>query len=103
VATTDEPAWLLAKVDQRLTLMREKVGEPEVFKKLGAPDLILTPLSEPLTEPTPEQLERWDRTCDNCGKYCPHDLWTGSVSRDWGGLQVVMTFGVCPDCKEIRV
>jgi hypothetical protein len=97
-----EPAWLLAKVDQRLALMKDKLDSPEGRLALSVMDVVLTPLVEPPEGSTKEQFERWDRTCDNCGKYCPTTLFTGHVIRQFMGTKVNMMFGVCPECKEIN-
>lgn len=90
-----EPSWLTARADQRLALMLEKAGDNFPH---GA--LVTTPLTEP--EPGGD-FERWDRSCDNCGKYVAEGelLWTGSVFRVTPkGSQVIINFGACADCKN---
>lgn len=89
------PAWLVAKVDQRLALMDEFLRQLEFNH-----ELIMTPLDEPPEGASEAQFRKWDRTCDNCGRYCKGRFYTGNVVRELHGKQVVITFGVCPRCKE---
>jgi hypothetical protein len=102
-----EPAWLTAKVDQRLAFMAEQFGATgttdqmiEAFLK-AQPTVVFTPLTEPPENATPVQFAQWDHTCDNCGKLCPHQLYTGSVTREKWGTQVIFMFGACAECKEL--
>lgn len=95
--TIQEPPWLLAKVDQRLALIRPGL---ELAELMGDTTVVMTTLTEPPPNATPEQAKRWDRTCDCCGEYCPTTLWTGHVQRVEFGSQVIIVFGVCPTCKE---
>lgn len=97
-----EPAWLIAKVDQRLAQMSQAMDTPEGRFALSLTDIVLTPLAEPPEGATPLEFERWDKTCDNCGKHCPTSLYTGHVMRLHLGTRVNLTFGVCPECKEIK-
>ena len=68
------------------------------------PTIVMTYLSEPDHEPTREELDRWERTCDRCGTYVPDDgeFYTGSVLRVIEGRQVMFTFGVCAPCKAVK-
>ena len=100
VAEQREPAWLVAKVDQRLALMQQATGGPGLFE-LDDKTVVLLTLTEPGPGATPADFERWDKTCDNCGHYCPSSLYTGHVTREWGKIQAIITFGVCPSCKEV--
>lgn len=63
--------------------------------------LIVTPLTEPPEGATRKQYDRYDRTCDCCGKYCPwprHDFYTGVIQRSTkAGLLVIMSYGVCKE------
>jgi hypothetical protein len=96
------PAWVVAKVDQRLALMADmlsRFGNPA--PALAEYGLMMTPLSEPDEGATPDEYKIWDRSCDNCGRYCPGDFFTGSVTRTKWGTQIVFTFGTCPECKEL--
>lgn len=100
-----EPAWLTAKVDQRLAFMAEQFGAVgstdemiEAFFK-AQPTTLMTPLTEPPENAGQEQFEIWDKSCDNCGKWCPNTLSTGHTSRTKWGTQIIFMFGVCPRCK----
>lgn len=97
-----EPSWLTAAADQRLAKMRSHGVQNDV-KGMAKKPLISTPLTEPVAGATHEQYERWDRSCDNCGTFVPigTNLYTGHVFRDLDGLQVVVTFGMCADCKKL--
>lgn len=96
---TELPPWLRAMVDQRLALMSEMM-DPDLVKDAG-PSVVMTPLTEPGEGATQEELERWDRTCDRCGKDCTenHLFYTGNLTEDWQGIQVIFTFGVCHKCR----
>lgn len=98
------PPWLSAKVDQRLALMMESTGGPEAFRQFfgNHKGVIFTPLTEPDIDATKEQMEVWDRACDNCGRYCPPgtDFYTGHVTAKHQGLTILMGFGACPECQE---
>lgn len=91
-----EPPWLQAKVDQRIALMKEKLGNLPQALDVG---IIMMPLTEPTEHATPDEMLAWERSCDNCLVFCAGDFYTGHVSRNWGGQQIVITFGVCPVCK----
>lgn len=93
---SNEPSWLTAKVDQRLALMEDHIPMESVGDAL-----IVSMLTEPPPNATPEQMEVWERSCDNCGKHCPGDFYTGHVSRTLHGKPVRITFGVCPSCKDL--
>lgn len=91
------PAWLAAKVDQRMALVNEHVKIPA---NAGVP-LVVTPLTE-VPDDAPARLRKqWDRTCDACGKYCPYpreDFYTGHVQRRAdAGVLVVIFYGVCKE------
>jgi len=94
-----EPAWLAAKVDQRLALMEEHMGD---VSKLPT-HFVMTPLTEPEENASKEEFDHWERTCDNCGVYCPWptDFYTGTTVRMRGETQVIFTFGVCATCKKL--
>lgn len=102
-----KPAWLTAKVDQRLAFMAEQFGAAgttdqmiEAFLK-AQPTVLFTPLTEPPENATDAEFERWDRTCDNCGKHCTGRFFTGSVVREKWDTQVIFMFGTCETCKEL--
>jgi len=116
------PAWLIAAVDQRLALMEEAIGETvaegiemfhaltgyrpgedvDVVSKVMAGDIMMTPLTEPREGASKEELDRWERSCDNCGTWCPDGqlFFTGQMVRDFHGSQVIIIFGMCPLCKD---
>ena len=91
-----EPAWLLDLIDQRMALI-----EKDAANLPAEAALILTPVTEPSEGATDEEYQRWDRTCDNCGKDCTRsDFFTGhAVRRLKDGRRVYLTFGVCSTCK----
>jgi hypothetical protein len=98
--TVREPAWLVAMADQRLALMAEKVSASSL--KLYGPEIIMTPLTEPAENASNMERTRWERSCDNCGRYCKKGTFiTGHVMRQLHGHAVLMTFGMCPECKEL--
>src|SRR5215470_3360685 len=99
---TVEPTWLAAKIDQRLALMKEK-GALDIARESGT-NFVMTPLTEPDEGASKAEFEAWDRTCDNCGAYCPYptDFYTGNSVRHEGVVQIVFTFGVCATCKELK-
>lgn len=91
------PEWLVAAADVRVSFMLSQMG--------GIPDgypFILTPLTEPPAGWTDAQRERWERTCDHCGLYCPEgtDFLTGLISRDIDGTRIEITFGACRACAD---
>jgi hypothetical protein len=95
--TAQLPAWLDAKVDQRLAMVDQAM--PVVG--LAGPSLIVTPLAEPPEGATRRDYDRWERTCDCCGKYCPYpkeNFYTGHVQRtSKAGLPVIISFGICEE------
>lgn len=97
MARMNEPAWLAAKIDQRVAFLRTHGVGPEVDA-----DFVMTPLTEPEGEGG-AAMDRWERTCDNCGAYCPDPIpfWTGSAARDIGTVQVIIMFGTCKGCKDL--
>lgn len=90
---TTEPAWLTAAADQRVAFMAETLGPGVAFLK--GYNVVVTPL----TEPDPGcQTQQWDKTCDNCGRYCPDGLVANSVQRDLNGVKIQVVFGACSRC-----
>jgi hypothetical protein len=94
------PAWLTAKVDQRVALILEVMGA--AVKGIDDYTTVMTPLTEPAEGASPAEIQRWERMCDNCGRYCGvgEDFFTGHLVRDVEGHQVVFMFGSCPRCVE---
>ena len=96
-AVEKTPPWLAAKIDQRMALLEQAVGN----KTLDV-SLVMTPLTEPREGASDAEHQRWDRSCDNCGRYCPPaaDFYTGHVVRFLSnGTRVYISFGVCINCK----
>lgn len=92
-----EPAWFINLIDQRLALIEHALGG-----RTSGYAIIVNPLTEPPESATPEEREKWERTCDRCGKYTPpHVLKFHSGTRMTelrDGTQVVIMFGFCSDC-----
>lgn len=91
--------WILSAVDQRVAMIADVLGPT-----ITAMPIVMTTLTEPPEgeDATAEDFERWERTCDNCGAYCPSDsgFLTGQATREVLGTQVIVTFGACPRCAE---
>lgn len=92
-------SWAEQAADRRLVVMTEAL---QLAQKQGFA-IIMTMLSEPEEGASDEDRTKWERTCDHCGKHCPEpvDFYTGTLSRDVGLLQVIVTFGSCAECKEL--
>jgi hypothetical protein len=95
-----QPPWLVAKVDQRITLMVES-GAINMARESGSL-LIMSFLDEGDEHMTEEERERWERTCDNCGKYVPDlgEFYTGHCVRTVEDVQIILAFGICGTCKK---
>lgn len=93
------PPWLRALVDQRLAAVRNTLGNRW---SIGQPPVIMTPATEPREGATEEEFNRWDRTCDSCGTYVPPPgkFFTGHHATEWKKFQIIVSFGVCEDCKR---
>ena len=97
---SEGPAWLSAAVDQRIAFMKHMMGGslPQ------GQQIIMTTLTEPSAgeNATKADFERWERTCDHCGRYCRplEDFYTGHSDETVDGQRVMITFGCCPECKE---
>jgi len=95
-----EPAWLTAKVDARIAEIR-KGGAFDLAESVQP--IVMTFLDEGSPHMTDEERERWERTCDNCERYCPEGgmaFYTGHVLRMEEGRQVILAYGVCDDCRR---
>jgi hypothetical protein len=92
-----QPAWLVAAVDQRLAFMKDKMGPGGLAFALKT-GLVMTMLTEPDEHASAAQRKRWEHSCDNCGKHCPHDIESAHVMLDVDGGKVVITFGACREC-----
>lgn len=93
--TTTEPAWLTAKVDQRLALMADMIWQPDVLTGYVA---VVTTLTEPAEGCGPHEYAQWDKSCDNCGKYCPATGLDGTVRRELMGVTVEVAYRMCRQC-----
>jgi len=101
-----EPPWLAAKTDQKVAFMAEH-GALDLARENGSM-FIMSLLDEGEEEMTDEERERWERSCDNCGKYVPPEperanytaFYTGYTARTVDGVQIMLAFGVCGTCKE---
>jgi len=94
-----EPAWLTAKIDQRIAMMKDVLG-PAV-EGFADYNVVMTPLTEPPEGASEVAVAMWDGSCDNCGRFCPTLLWTGKSEREVAGVRVVITFGACPQCSGL--
>lgn len=96
------PAWLRARVDQLLARLNEATGGPAGTAALrGKANVLMLMLTEPPENATEAQLEAWERTCDSCGTVClDSPFWGGQHTESWHGIQVIIGFGICADCKE---
>lgn len=90
-----EPSWLTAAVDQRLALMSDAIQRAQA----QGINIMMTPLTEPPEGASDAEYKRWDQACDNCGKV--GDIYTGHATKDVGLVQVIITFGVCDECKDL--
>lgn len=98
---TSAPAWVMHMIDQRLALM-EHMLPADTVAGFG---VIMTTLTEPGEGADEEAYDRWERTCDNCGTYCPDDVafFTGQLitTLDSIDAKVIVTFGACERCKSL--
>jgi hypothetical protein len=98
--STGEPVWLAAALEARV----ETLGGAVLLGQAAATEagVVMATLTEPPEHATPAQRDRWERTCDNCGAHCPGTFYTGTAARlTRTGVQVIITFGVCPACKDL--
>lgn len=93
----DPPAWLIAKIDQKVELLKRTLKS----QAFGQFQVAVTPLVEPPEGASDEAFKQWEQTCDNCGAFVPNDLWSGAATRELHGMQVVIMYGVCTRCKEL--
>ena len=93
-----EPAWLTDKINQLIERMKEQGASAEIFEAAGLP-MVMTFLTEPEEGAGPIDFERWEMTCDGCGKVT-NQLRPGQVRRIAFGVRLEITFGVCSDCAK---
>jgi hypothetical protein len=90
---------LQRKADEKISAMLEAM-DPNL--RVDAPFIMML-LTEPEGEDIDQEtLDRYDRTCDLCGTYCPDNelFYTGSIERQIPGATVMVTFGVCKSCRD---
>jgi hypothetical protein len=100
------PPWLAEKIEARLAFMVEH-GALDIARESGA-RFVVSFLNEGDEHMSDEERERWERTCDRCGKYVPPEperdnyteFYTGHMARTVEGVQIFMAFGICGDCKR---
>ena len=99
IRNEDLPPWAIAAIDQRVELL----GAIIPFAKKGEVDSVITPLTEPPEDASKEQYEKWDRACDNCGRFVPEgeQLMTGHCSLVRNGVKIIVTFGACQTCMKL--
>jgi hypothetical protein len=93
-----EPAWLTDKVNQLIERMKAEGASAEVFEAAGVP-FVMTFLTEPGEGAGPIEFERWEMTCDNCGKVS-NELRPGAIRRIAFGVRLEITFGICAECAK---
>lgn len=98
-----EPPWVTALLDQRIQAL--KTGE---WKGHGMFNDIAKVVVVPLRD-KPEEVdsEEWERTCDNCGTYCPpgpeDSFYSGMIEKLVNDLRLIFFYGMCPECnKEVE-
>ena len=99
---TPTPPWLTAMVDERMAFMETELGSAAaaLTNEFG---LVMTLLTEPPEGVSEAEFQRWDRRCDRCGRFCTvgEDFFVGHTARELAGVRVLITFGVCPTCKDL--
>lgn len=96
---SERPAWLIEAVTERMAKDQAVLANAMAATQSN---IVMVFLSEPAEDTPPEERERWERTCDNCGRYCPDEeqFFTGLVHMPLGNGHVEVTFGACPDCLK---
>jgi hypothetical protein len=103
---TKEPTWLQPKIDQRLALMVENMGVGAILEMARDGVLVTTPLTEPSEGASNTELDYWERSCDNCGRYVAPftedkvQFLTGHKQLELHGANVLIFFGACTECAE---
>lgn len=96
-----EPPWLLAKIDQRVAAFKAEISAKKAVN-ISDYDTLVMPLTEPPEGATRQRIQMWERTCDNCGRFCPGGLNAGHAHREWDGLPVLVFFGACNTCLPVE-
>lgn len=89
-------------VDQRVALLLDKAGN--LLPEYDGKTLIFTVLTEPTTEKVSDY-EKWDRTCDKCGRHkpAPQPFYTGHAQRTTRhGQRIFINFGLCHHCAHLK-
>jgi hypothetical protein len=101
IEPVEEPPWLIAQIDQRIADIKTEMLDAAA--SADAP-FVMTFLNEPDPGATAEEQDRWERSCDHCGRYCPEDgpvdFYTGHAVRTVEDRQVLIAFGICDVCKN---
>jgi hypothetical protein len=91
------PAWLVAAADQRIEHMVSHIDLD--LLKVENFAIITMPLTEPGIPPgQPMEYEVWDKSCDNCRKFCPDHLFTTALSIERNGVKILVMVGACEQC-----
>jgi hypothetical protein len=88
-----EPAWVTALADQRVA----EIAARTTPALLATYAVVLSPLVD---MPDGADVDRWERTCDNCGTFVPEGptFNAGMVQREAHGKQVILSYGACDPC-----
>lgn len=91
------PSWITQKVDQHIARVRDTLGGQTEY------GVVLTTLTEPPEDADQATIDRWERSCDNCGAHCPDGtpFYTVQVSEMVDGTQMIVAFGACETCKDL--
>lgn len=92
------PAWVVALADQRLQELIEKMG-PNIAM-FRAMNMVAAPLTAPASD-SPEDIDMWEHTCDNCGLYQSVEVYTMQIAKSQRGVNFLL-FGIaCVHCGEL--
>lgn len=97
--TDSQCLWVVPMVN---AFMAEHQVELANAMKATSSNIVVTFLNEPADSATPEEREKWERTCDNCGRYCPDDeqFYSAMALRPLLNGRVEITFGSCLGCVK---
>jgi hypothetical protein len=67
-------------------------------------ELVIVQLGRPEENATREEQDRWELSCDRCGRYCPPptDFHTGGITLVRHKRKIMVTFGLCDDCRALE-
>lgn len=94
------PPWLQSQVDQLQARVRSQFPPGIPLSVVFGNAIVTMPLTEPAEGSSKKQMQRWEFTCDNCGRYCPDPIpfHTGTLAQQWDGVQVLIFYGACSRC-----